>query len=126
MEPQVRRIIQNTREQRLVGYAYLALGVSLHLRPDVGSILPYVESTTFLTPYTIAAVYFLCAGFLLRSVNIMLWKYTAAIMPILATCLYLFVYMVGNVQSSLLSGIIGFLAAALLLNDLQKQAVNRG
>jgi hypothetical protein len=126
METQVRRIIPNTREQQLVSGVYLALAISLHVRPDVGTLLPYVESTTILNPYSIAAIYFFCSGYLFRAVNIMLWKYAMAILPLLVTCMYLFLYMIGNPASSLVTGVLCFGFAILLLSDLQQQAVRRG
>lgn len=122
----MRRILPNSRDQRLVGATYLALAIALHIRPDVGSLIPYIEATTNFTPYSIAFIFAFAAGYLLRPGNLMLWKYAVSLVPMLVTCLYLAIYMLGNIQSSLLTGVIAFAYAVFLISNMQKQAVSRG
>lgn len=121
------RILSNTRQQRWIGAIYFALALAVHARPpDVGTILPYLELTTILTPYSIAAIYFWCSGFLLRSVNIVAWKYIAVVMPLLISCLYLVFYMAGTPTTSLVTGVWILSLATLIINDLYRQVVARG
>lgn len=119
------KVLSNTRQQRWIARIYLGLALAIHARPDVGAILPYIESTTILTPYAIAAIYIWCSGFFWRSVNIVAWKYVAAVLPLLVSCLYLVFYMAANPTTSLVTGVLVFSLAALLIDDLYRQVVTR-
>jgi hypothetical protein len=119
----VRRIIGNRRDQKIVSGIYFALAVGLQARPDAGSLIPYLESTTILNPVSLGILYTWCSGYLWRTANIQLWKYAAAIFPLFVSCFYLMFYMAGNQSSSLVTGIIAISLAILLGSNLQQQVV---
>ena len=125
----MRRILDNKWDQRFVGAAYIAWAAALHMRPDVGTLRNYIENTTIFNEYSIAALFLLLGGpMLFRAHSIMLWKYGVLILPFLTACGYLFLYMVGNPTTSMLTGFGMLIFGAYVFYNLVRCArmVRRG